>query len=390
MNVKPLLSLIFILSFILWQNNPSFARDVDSLVNEIEIWPDGVGPGSDTLTIDENIIVRSVTGTCTRNRAVEKVTVPTITPVIPEEPNGSAVIICPGGAYARVVYDVEGMDIGRWLNTIGITAFVLKYRLPVDDHSNKKYVPLQDARRAVRYVKANAATWQLDTNKIGISGASAGGHVASSLATMYDKQVYTPVDTIDSISARPEFMFLLYPVVSFESNITHIGSRNALIGSSPPQDLIDEFSAEKNVTANSPKTFLAHAKDDGGVSPLNSERLYQALIDSGVVAQLNLFEDGGHGVGICKAVGTDFENWPDYCTNWLYSIGMTEDTVEIIEESSIREYTETALNQSGFTIYPNPVSERSQVLYQVESKSLISISVVSIEGREISHLVNEN
>ncbi len=357
----------------------------DTILPEIYIWPgDSIGPGSDTLSIQEHIIVRSLTGTCTRDWAIEKITKPTITPLIPANPNGSAVIICPGGAYARVVYDVEGIDIGKWLNSIGITAFVLKYRLPVDAHINKQYVPLQDAQRAIRYVKKNAATWGLDTLKIGVFGASAGGHVASSLASLYNKVAYPAMDTIDSISAYPHFMLLLYPVISMDAAITHIGTRNALIGSSPSQELVDELSAEKHVTSTFPKTFMARAQDDNGVNAENCLRLYNALVDSGVKTELDVFLNGGHGTGICKAVGHNLERWPDFCTNWLKSIGMTEDSVIIISsvESPVND-------QSNFNIYPNPVTGESVLSYHVDQNSLVHISIFDITGRQVMILLNE-
>lgn len=336
---------------------------IDTLVNEIEIWP-GVGPGSENLSIEENIVVRGLTADCSRDWAVEKVTVPTITPLIPNNPNSAAVILCPGGANKYVVYDVEGMDVGRFLNSIGVTAFVLKYRLPMDNHENNKDVPLQDAQRAMRYVRANAAQWGIDTNKIGIMGASAGGHMASTLATQYNKNVYDVRDSIDYKSAKPNFMLLLYPVVSFQDDITHTGTRGYLLGSSPSQELKDEFSAELNVTSQSPPTFFAHANDDSGVSTKNSERLYQALVDSGVTASsLNLYRNGGHGVGICKAVGKDFANWPYDFTNWMNTQGLTDSsftfyefTTDVVGEGRISPSLGRALKGSKVTVKAIPTS----------------------------------
>lgn len=356
----------------------------DTIFPEIYIWPgDSIGPGSESLNIEENIIVRALSGSCTRDWAFEKITKPTITPMIPANPNGSAVIVCPGGAYVRVVYDVEGIGVGQWLNSIGIAAFILKYRLPVDAHIDKQYVPLQDAQRAIRYVRKNASVWGLDTSKIGISGASAGGHVATTLATSYNKEVYPAMDTIDSISAYPDFMFLLYPVVSMETDITHLASRACLIGDNPSQELIDEFSAEKHVTSTFPKTFLTRAQDDNAVSYENCLRLYNALVDSGVVTELKVFENGGHGRGICKAVGYDFANWPYYCTNWLKSIGMTEDSVIITSADN------HVINLQAFTIYPNPVTSESKLNFHIDNNSNVRISVFDITGRQIKVLLNE-
>jgi len=360
----------------------------DTVLAEIEIWP-GAGPGSDTLTMTEVITERGLTGTCTIDRAITDVTVPTITPMIPANPLGSAFVICPGGAYQRVVYDVEGMDVGRWLNTCGITAFVLKYRLPADDHIDKKNVPLQDAQRAIRYIKNNAAEWDLDTSKIGIAGASAGGHVAATLATSFDKYTYAPGDSIDSLSAKPYYMFLLYPVVSMETDITHIGSRNLLLGSDPSQELIDEFSAEKHVSSNSSKTFIAVAADDGGVNPENSQRLHNALVDSGVVSKLNIYANGGHGVGICKTGSSDFGNWYKDCAKWLDSLGLgiaPEYPEPDPEPNTIEESFNT---RDLFYISPNPVTQNSSIHFTLNTEKHVRISLYDLTGKQISTLVNE-
>lgn len=363
-------------------------ENADSLVNEIEIWP-GVGPGSDTLTIEENIIVRGLSGTCSRDWAIEKITVPTITPVIPENPNGSAVVICPGGAYKRVVYDVEGLDIGQWLNSIGITAFVLKYRLPLDEHIDKKNVPLQDAQRALRYVRAHAEEYGLDASKIGIMGASAGGHVASTLASSFNKEVYEQKDYLDSISARPDFMLLLYPVISMESGVTHTGSRLLLLGDSPDQATINEFSAEKNVTKDFPITFMTRASDDTGVPADNCNFLYKALQDSGIVSELKIFERGGHGVGICKTGTSDFAKWPDYCTNWLHENKLTEDSVIIVEEKPEAINNIDIEWHPNFNINPNPISNNSVVSYEIVQSTHVSMKIYDISGKQAATVVND-
>jgi acetyl esterase/lipase len=288
-----------------------------TLQNTIAIWPDSIGPGSSNLNITQTIINRTLTGTCTIDRAMEKITIPTLIPFIPHQPNGTAVILCPGGAYQRVVIDVEGSDIAKWLNSMGITAFVLTYRLPIDSHLNKESVPLQDAQRAIRYVKYHAATWSLDSSKIGILGASAGGHLASTLATHFDKQVYDPLDIIDQIGSRPSFEILLYPVISMDPAITHNGSKTNLLGSAPSQILTDEYSSEKQIKAKTPPTFIAVAKDDASVPPANSQRFHDSLLAHHISSEIHLYENGGHGKGICKAIGTDFGNWAGDCEIWL-------------------------------------------------------------------------
>lgn len=356
-----------------------FSIKADSIVNEIEIWP-GAGPGSETLSINENITVRTTVGTCSQDRTINNVTKPSITPLIPENPNGAAVIICPGGAYKYLVYDVEGMDVGHWLNSIGITAFVLKYRLPSDPHDDKKNVPLQDAQRALRYVRTHAETWGLDTTKIGIMGASAGGHLASTLAHAFNKKVYEAKDSIDNASARPDFMLLLYPVVSMENSITHSTTKSLLLGSSPSQELIDEFSAEKNVSSSFPPTYMTRAADDTGVSAENCNRLYNALQDSNIQCELKIFDNGGHGTGICKTVGTDFEKWPSDCTKWLHSIGMTENSqshkVRIATVGNSITYG-ALLSRPAIESYPAQLNNMLAELYG----DTVEVSNFSVSGR---------
>ncbi len=299
---------------------PAQGQQLTGTEDEILIW-NGPGPGSDTLNITQVITARNPTGDCTIDRIAENVTETGIIPFIAENPTGAAVVICPGGGYSRVVLDKEGTDIAEWLNSLGISAFVVKYRLPVDGHANRQYVPLQDAQRAMRYVRGHAEQWGIDPDEIGIMGASAGGQMATTLATKYDLEVYTPIDTLDSISAKPDFMILLYPVVSMEPGVTHAGTRSNLLGSAPTQEQIDEFSAEKHVTADSPITFMARAIDDTAVPEENCTGLRDALDAVGVSNELHQYASGGHGVGICLATGTDFINWVKDCGHWLLANG---------------------------------------------------------------------
>ena len=203
--------------------------------NEIFIWP-GTALGSDSVAVVESIQDRDPNGgLCYLNRAVSKVTQPSIKHFAPANPNGKAVLICPGGGYARLAYDKEGYDMAQWYNERDITAFVLKYLLPLDGHDNRAYVPLQDAQRAMLYIRAHADSFNIHPDSIGIMGGSAGGHLAASLSVYYNWQVYVPVDSIDSLSARPNFSVLMYPVISFQDSLTHSGSRTNLLGSSISQ-----------------------------------------------------------------------------------------------------------------------------------------------------------
>nr|WP_231632231.1 alpha/beta hydrolase [Flavobacterium sp. KJJ] len=247
------------------------------------------------------------------------VSIPTLSIFVPTavKPNKTAVIIFPGGGYSHLAIDKEGTKVANWLNSLGITAFVLKYRLPSDlIMKNKNIGPLQDAQEAVRYVRENAAKWNIDTNKIGTIGFSAGGHLASTLATHYDDKTY---ESASKISARPDFSLLIYPVISMQNEVTHKGSQTSLLGNNPSQDLIDSFSNEKKVTPQTPPTFLVHATDDGAVIPENSIYYYLALKKNGVTSELHLYENGGHGFGL--GVKDTSKNWTKDCEEWLKSHG---------------------------------------------------------------------
>lgn len=246
---------------------------------------------------------------------VRKVTVPTLTPYFadPEKSNGSAVIICPGGAYGMLAINKEGFKVAEWLNSIGIHAFVLKYRLPSDlIMKNKTVAPLQDAQEALRMVRRNAVKWKINPNKIGIMGFSAGGHLASTLSTHYNDKVYIPSDTT---SAKPNFSILIYPVISTQEGITHQGSKDNLLGKNPDRALVDSYSNEKQVNATTPKAFLVHATDDKAVPVENSINYYLALKKEKVVAEMHLYENGGHGFGLGVKGTNTF--WPKTCEKWL-------------------------------------------------------------------------
>lgn len=243
------------------------------------------------------------------------VTIPTLSVYLPKEtkPNQTAVLIFPGGGYSHLSMDKEGTKVAEWLNTLGIAAFVLKYRLPNDLIMKDKSVgPLQDAQEAVRYVRSNAANWNINPNKIGTIGFSAGGHLASTLATHYDDRVY---ESKLNSSARPDFSILIYPVISMENGITHKGSQTNLLGKDPSQILIDGFSNEKKITSQTPPTFLVHASDDGAVLPENSINYYLALKKKNVPAELHIYETGGHGFGLGVKDTSQF--WTTDCKEWL-------------------------------------------------------------------------
>ncbi|MDB5250250.1 MAG: esterase/lipase-like protein [Segetibacter sp.] len=225
----------------------------------------------------------------------------------------TAVIICAGGGYAELNIKREGYTVAEAFNRIGVAAFVLKYRLP-DDKTNKDktIAPLQDAQQAIKMVRDSAEKWNIDPGKIGIMGFSAGGHLASSSGTHFNKvTIPNPAKT----SVRPDFMILVYPVISFNNSIGHIGSRNNLLGTAPSADSVNFFSNELHTDEQTPPSFLVHAGDDKVVSVSNSIKFYEALNRNGVPADLHIYAKGGHGFGATPT----FDEWFTQCTNWMKS-----------------------------------------------------------------------
>ena len=247
-------------------------------------------------------------------QSTSQVSVPTLALYLPkkETANQSAVLIFPGGGYSHLAMHKEGKKVALWLNSLGITAFVLKYRLPTDRVMKDKTIgPLQDAQEAIRMIRRNAKEWNIDPAKIGVLGFSAGGHLASTLATHYLDKVYDA----DTISARPDFSILIYPVISMEEGITHNGSKVNLLGANAVKELVDKYSNEKQIDANTPKTFLIHASDDKVVPVENSIQYYMNLKKFNVPVEMHLYENGGHGFGL-GTKGTHTE-WPKACEKWL-------------------------------------------------------------------------
>lgn len=249
---------------------------------------------------------------------VSLVTDPTITPYLPakDKSTGTAIIIFPGGSYINLATGHEGEDIAREFNKVGITAFVVKYRLPSDAIMVDKTIgPLQDAERAIQIVRQRASEWGVNPSKVGIIGFSAGGHLASTLDTHFDKVV---IDNKDKISLRPDFAMLIYPVISF-GPFAHAYSRENLIGKNPSAENLELYSNEKQVTTNTPPTFLIHAEDDDVVPVQNSLLFYDALLKNKVKAEMHLFQEGGHGFGLHNPKSKD--KWFDWAANWLNENG---------------------------------------------------------------------
>ena len=228
----------------------------------------------------------------------------------PEKPNGTAVVICPGGGYGGLVTGAEGHGIAAWLNKYGVTGVVLEYRLP----KGRPYVPLLDAQRAIRSVRANAKAWGIDPAKIGIMGFSAGGHLASTAGTHFDTGDPKAADPIERQSSHPDFMVLVYPVVTMGEK-GHAGSRRNLLGPNPDEKMVTLFSNETQVTDKTPPAFLAHAKDDKVVVPENSKAFHDALRGKKVPAEYLELASGGHGLNGYK--GPMWDAWQARSLAWL-------------------------------------------------------------------------
>lgn len=244
---------------------------------------------------------------------VSNVSTPEMVMFKPERPNGTAILICPGGGYRILAINHEGYDVAKILNQWGITAFVLKYRLPdVKTMMNKSIGPLQDAERAMLLIRQNAKQWHINSKKVGVMGFSAGGHLAASLSVKYRDQL---IENPKRVSFRPGFSILVYPVISFTDSLTHMGSRDNLIGKNPSESLIKRYSNELLVNKNTPPAFLVHARDDGAVPVGNSIAYYNALRKYKIASEIRFFDKGGHGFGMNnkKEVG----DWMDNLKKWL-------------------------------------------------------------------------
>ena len=302
-NLNKVRAAVFLLS--IWTTIPVFSQK-----KEVPLWD----------KIPDEIISKDYSEKIVTNKEgiaedVRKVTTPTLTLYLadPEKSNGTSVIICPGGGYGMLAINKEGFKVAEWFNSLGINAFVLKYRLPSDlVMKNKTVGPLQDAQEAVRLIRRNAVKWKLNPNKIGIMGFSAGGHLAATLSTHYSDKIYTPADTT---SAKPNFSILIYPVISMQEGITHQGSKDNLLGKNPNSQAIEKYSGEKQISSATPKAFLVHATDDKAVPVENSINYYLALKKEKISAEMHLYENGGHGFGL-GVKGTN-ASWPKNCEKWL-------------------------------------------------------------------------
>jgi acetyl esterase/lipase len=281
----------------------------------VRLWPQAA-PGGEHVTVKLEVTERSPDVAAYRDRFAIGITDPILTVFRPARPDGSALLIVPGGGYIRVVIDKEGFEAARRFAASGVTCFVLRYRLPADGWAAGPDTPLQDAQRAMRLIRAGAKQWGIDPARTGVLGFSAGGHVAASLAELHHKPVYTPVDVADLESARPSFAGLMYPVVTMTAPFAHPGSRDQLLGPAPSQALIQAYSRELTVGANTPPVFLTQAIDDRAVPVENSLALLAALRAAQVPVEAHLFQEGDYGFGIRLAQGKPAAAWPDLFLAW--------------------------------------------------------------------------
>lgn len=276
---------------------PDYLRPVDTPKTEL-LWPDGA-PGA---------------------KGDEDADKPALTLYLPNrsQATGTLVVVCPGGGYQNLAMDHEGHQVARWLTSRGVAAAIVKYRLgPRYRHP----APLQDVLRAIRLMRSRAAEMDVKPDRIGVMGFSAGGHLASTAATLYDLAEARVADGLEAVSSRPDFAILGYPVIVFGADVTHKGSQRNLIGDSPAADLVARLSTDRQVDAQTPPTFLFHTTEDTAVPPQNSLAFYLALKNAGVPAELHIYEKGRHGVGLAPA-DRELATWTDRLLGWMRGRGL--------------------------------------------------------------------
>lgn len=277
----------------------------------LPLWPEGI-PCQNDLQI-------SITERADIGRVIGSVHEPELVAYLPaaSQRNGTSVVICPGGGYTILAWDWEGSTMARWFNSFGVTAFVVKYRLPHwESPECRDKVALLDAQRAMRLVRSRAEEWNLDPTRVGIMGFSAGGHLASTLSTHFDYGDTTATNPLERLSCRPDFSILMYPVVTMDPTYAHMGSHDNLLGKNPTAEAEAHFSNEKQVSADTPPAILIHADDDKAVLPENSVQYYLALRKYKIPASLHIFQGGGHGFSMAEGKGST-ENWPLLVKGWM-------------------------------------------------------------------------
>jgi len=274
----------------------TFEEAIVAEPQKFALWPDGAPGALGTTEADQ----------------------PTLTYYPPVDGNGTAIVIAPGGGYSLVAMNHEGRQIANWLNAFGVTAFVLHYRIGPRYHHP---IEMGDAQRAIRLVRSRAAEFGIQPDRIGIMGFSAGGHLASTVATHFDGGNFAAADPIGRVSSRPDFAILIYAVISFTAPYTHQGSLASLLGKNPDPAMVKDLSNELQVTSQTPPTFLFSTGEDTAVPPENSMAFYQALRKANVPAEIHIFEKGPHGVGLALR-NPALSIWPTLLQNWLRERGL--------------------------------------------------------------------
>lgn len=299
---------------------PTLAQLPPDPVEEVELWPNAP-PGAPASLAPERVEERSK-DPLIRDRAMLNVARPRMTVFRPRQPNGTAVLITPGGGYKWVVIDKEGYELGRWLAERGFTAFVLFYRLPGQGWGAGPNVALSDAQRAIRLIRHHAPRFRIDPARVCALGFSAGGHVCADLATRFSYRNYESIDAADLHSARPDCAAPIYPVISMSAPLAHPGSRNQLVGADASADRERTHSPHLNVTADTPPCFLLHAEDDAVVPVGNTLLLREKLLANGVEVDTHLYARGGHGFGLRLARNKPVESWATALTSWLEFVSL--------------------------------------------------------------------
>lgn len=280
----------------------------------IPLWPDGKKPNTNGKIITDSLY----------NERIWRVAKPGMYAfTVPKsDNNGTAVLICPGGGYERVSYIYNGFTFAKWFNSLGINVFVLVYRLPNQtDLQQRELAPLQDAQRAMKVIRANAAQWNIKPDKIGVMGISAGGHVASTLGThVKDESVIK--DVVDSFSYRPDFMILLSPVITM-GKFAHPGSKKLFLGGDTTAAMVEKYSAEMQVSSFTPPAFMVHALNDSTVNVRNSLLFYNALVDKKINASIHVFPQGGHGIRLDENPGST-DLWLNLLELWMKETGFVK------------------------------------------------------------------
>jgi acetyl esterase/lipase len=283
----------------------------------IPLWPKGKMPNSKGMALTDSIA----------NERIYRVGTPGMYAFFPsdQENKGAAVLICPGGGYERLAYVISGIQLAKWFNTLGISAFVLNYRLPNSpDLREREKAPLQDAQRAIKLIRSRAAEWKINPGRIGIQGSSAGGHLAAITATATE-DLSRIHDALDTVSARPGFTILISPVIDM-GTFAHVGSRKNLLGPDPSATLTRQYSAQLQVTATTPPAFIVHAANDQSVDPQNSILFYQALLEKKIVSSLHIFPQGGHAIALRNNPGSA-NQWTQLCESWLEEMNFLQTTI---------------------------------------------------------------